>query len=333
MKRTSLPLRREFLTLLGGAAAWPLVASAQQPAMPVIGLLDNRAAETTADRLRGFHRGLRESGYVEGESVSIAYRWADGDNRRLPELAADLIRRQVAVIAATGGSPAALAAKAATATIPIVFSVPEDPVGLGLVASLPRPGGNLTGVNFFNAEVAAKRLELMHELVPAAKRVAVLVNPTNATNTEANLRQLEPAAEALRAQIEVVRAASSREIDTAFAAMARGRPDVLFVVGDALFNSRRLQLALLAARHALPACYPSRDYPASGGLMSYGTDVTDAFRQVGVYVGRILKGARPADLPAMQAAKFQLVINAQTARLLDLTVPPQLLARADEVIE
>jgi putative ABC transport system substrate-binding protein len=325
--------RRAFITLLGGAAAWPLAARAQQPAMPVIGLLDNRAAETTADRLRGFHRGLRESGYVEGESVSIVYRWADGDNRRLPELAADLIRRQVAVIAATGGTPTALAAKAATATIPIVFAVPEDPVGLGLVASLPRPGGNLTGVNFFNAEVAAKRLELMRELVPSAKRVAVLVNPTNAANMEANLRQLQPAAETLGAEIEVVRAASSREIDAAFAAMARERPDMLFVMGDALFNSRRLQLAMLAARHMLPASYASRDYPVSGGLMSYGTDVTDAFRQVGFYVGRILKGARPADLPAVQAAKFQLVINAQTARLLDLTVPPQLLARADEVIE
>jgi putative ABC transport system substrate-binding protein len=324
--------RREFIGLLGGTAAWSFSARAQ-PAMPVIGLLDNRAAETTADRLRGFHHGLREGGYVEGESVSIVYRWANGDNRRLPELAADLIRRQVAVIAATGGSPTALAAKAATATIPIVFAVPEDPVGLGLVASLSRPGGNLTGVNFFNAEVAGKRLELMRELVPAAKRVAVLINPTNASNTEANLRQLQPAAEALGAQIEVLGAASSREIDAAFAAMARERPDALFVIGDALFNSRRLQLALLAARHALPACYPSRDYPASGGLMSYGTDVTDAFRQVGVYVGRILKGAMVSELPAVQAAKFQLVINAQTARLLDLTLPPQLLARADEVIE
>ena len=314
-------------------AAWPLAARAQQPAMPVVGLLDNRAAETTADRLRGFHRGLRESGYVEGESVSIVYRWADGDNRRLPELAADLTRRQVAVIAATGGTPAALAAKAATETIPIVFAVPEDPVGLGLVASLPHPGGNLTGVNFFNAEVSAKRLELMRELVPSAKRVALLVNPTNAANTETNLQQLQPAAETLGAQIEVFRAASSREIDAAFVAMMRDRPDVLFVMGDGLFNSRRLQLAMLAARHALPACYASRDYPASGGLMSYGTDVTDAFRLVGIYVGRILKGARPAELPAVQAAKFQLVINAQTARLLDLTVPPQLLARADEVIE
>jgi putative ABC transport system substrate-binding protein len=325
--------RRAFITLLGGAGAWPLAAGAQQPSMPVIGLLDNRAAETTADRLRGFHHGLRESGFVEGESVSIVYRWSNGDNRRLPELAADLVNRRVAVIAATGGTPTALVAKAATTTIPIVFAVPEDPVALGLVASLPRPGGNLTGVNFFNAEVAAKRLALMRELVPTANRVAVLVNPTNAANMEANLRQLQPAAKALQAQIEVVRAANSQEIDAAFAMMVRDRPDVLFVMGDSLFNTRRLQLALLTARYALPACYPSRDYPASGGLMSYGTDVTDAFRQVGVYVGRILKGARPADLPAVQAAKFQLVINAQTARLLDLTVPPLLLARADEVIE
>jgi putative ABC transport system substrate-binding protein len=315
------------------AAAWPVATTAQQSAMPVIGLLDSRTAETTADRVRGFHRGLKESGYIEGENVSIVYRWADGQNQRLPELAADLVRRQVTVIAATGATPAALAAKLATTTIPIVFAVPEDPVGLGLITSLSRPGGNLTGVNFFNAEVAAKRLELLRELVPAATRVAVLVNPSNAANTEANLRGLQPAANALRLQIQVVRASSSREIDAAFAAMARERPDALFFAGDSLFNSRRLQLALLAARHALPASYASRDYPASGGLMSYGTDVTDAYRQVGAYVGRILKGARPADLPAVQASKFQLVINAQTARILGLEVPPMLLARADEVIE
>ena len=315
------------------SAVWTFAARAQQAAMPVIGLLDSRTAETTADRVRGFHRGLKESGYVEGENVSIVYRWADGQNQRLPELAADLARRQVTVIAATGATPAALAAKAATTTIPIVFAVPEDPVGLGLVASLARPGGNLTGVNFFNAEVAAKRLELLRELVPAATRVAVLVNPGNAANTEANLRDLQPAADALRLQIQVVRASSSREIDAAFAAMARERPDALFVAGDSLFNSRRLQLALLAARQALPVSYASRDYPASGGLMSYGTDVTDAYRQVGAYVGRILKGARPADLPAVQASKFELVINAQTARILGLDLPPTLLARADEVIE
>jgi putative ABC transport system substrate-binding protein len=328
--------RREFIALLGGttaSAAWPRAANAQQPAMPVIGYLDSRTAETTADRLRGFHRGLKESGCVEGENVSVVYRWAEGNNDRIPELAADLVRRQVAVIAATGGSPTALAAKAATATIPVVFAVPEDPVKLGLVASLARPGGNMTGINFFNAEVTAKRLELLRELVPAASRVALLVNPTNIANTETHLRDLQPAARAIGLQIQIVHASSNREIDAAFATMARERPDILFVSGDSLFNSRRLQLAILAARHAIPAAYPSRDYPVSGGLLSYGTDVTDAFRQVGAYTGRILKGAKPADLPVFQSSKFELVINHQTARALGLTVPPSLLTIADEVIE
>jgi ABC-type uncharacterized transport system substrate-binding protein len=289
--------------------------------------------ETTLDRLRGFHRGLKDSGFVEGENVAITYRWAEGQNDRLPELATDLVRRQVTVIAATGGSPSALAAKAATAAIPIVFAVPENPVELGLVASLARPGGNLTGINFFNAELAAKRLELLRELVPAAARLAVLVNPTNVANTEANLREVQPAARAIGLQTQIVRASTSREIDAVFATFSSERPDALFVSGDSLFNSRRLQLALLAARHAMPAAYTSRDYPVSGGLMSYGTDVTDAFRQVGVYVGRILKGAKPADLPVVQSTKFELVINAQTARLLGLTIPPGVLAIADEVIE
>jgi putative ABC transport system substrate-binding protein len=326
--------RRAFITLLGGAAAaWPFGARAQQAALPVIGILDNRSAESTGDRLRGFHRGLKESGYVEGENVAILYSWAEGQTDRLPELAAELVRRQVAVIAATGATPAALAAKSATTAIPIVFAVPEDPVRLGLVASLARPGGNMTGINFFNAEVAAKRLALLRELIPAAVRVAVLVNPTNVANTEANLKNLQPAALALGLQILVVRASTSREIDEAFATIAGERPDALFVSGDGLFNSRRLQLALLAARHAIPATYPSRDYPASGGLMSYGTDVTDAFRQVGAYAGRILKGAKAAELPAVQSSKFELVINHQTARLLGVIVPATLLARADEVIE
>jgi putative ABC transport system substrate-binding protein len=301
--------------------------------MPVIGFLDSRVHETTLDRLRGFHRGLKDSGFVEGENVAITYRWAEGQNDRLPELATDLVRRQVTVIAATGGSPSALAAKAATAAIPIVFAVPENPVELGLVASLARPGGNLTGINFFNAELAAKRLELLRELVPAAARLAVLVNPTNVANTEANLREVQPAARAIGLQTQIVRASTSREIDAVFATFSSERPDALFVSGDSLFNSRRLQLALLAARHAMPAAYTSRDYPVSGGLMSYGTDVTDAFRQVGVYVGRILKGAKPADLPVVQSTKFELVINAQTARLLGLTIPPGVLAIADEVIE
>jgi len=326
--------RREFITLLGsGAVAWPLVARAQQGAMPVIGFFDTHSPEATADRLRAFHRGLKESGYVEGENVVIAYRWAEGQNERLPELAAELVRRQVAVIATTGGTPSALAAKAATTTIPIVFAVPEDPVKLGLVASLARPGGNATGINFFNVEVAAKRLELLRELVPAAVHVAVLVNPTNVANTEATLRAVQLAGRAMGLQMQVVRASTSREIDAAFGTIVRERPDALFVGGDALFNSRRLQFALLAARHGLPATYPSRDYAVSGGLMSYGTDVTDAFRQVGAYTGRILKGAKPADLPVLQSNKFELVINHQTARILGLTVPDKLLVAADEVIE
>jgi putative ABC transport system substrate-binding protein len=243
------------------------------------------------------------------------------------------VRRQIAVITATGGTPAALAAKAATTTIPIVFAVPEDPVKLGLVNSLARPGTNLTGVNFLNAEVAGKRLEILRELVPAAKRVAVLVNPANVANTEANLKGVEAAARTMGLQIQVVRAGTISEIDKSFETIARERVDALFVSGDNLFNSRRLQLALLAARHAIPATYPSRDYAASGGLISYGADVTDAFRQVGAYVGRILKGAKPEELPVVQSTKFELVINAQTARMLALAVPPSLLARADEVIE
>jgi putative ABC transport system substrate-binding protein len=325
--------RREFITLLGGAAAtWPIAVRAQQ-AMPVIGFLDTHATEATADRLRAFHRGLKESGYVDGENVLIVYRWTEGQNDQLPELAAELVRRQVAVIATTGGTPSALAVKAASSTIPIVFAVPEDPVRLGLVASLARPGGNATGINFFNVEVAAKRLELLRELVPAAIRVAVLVNPTNIANTEATLKEVRFAGRAMGLQIQVVRASTSREIDAAFGTVVGELPDALFVGGDALFNSRRLQLTLLAARHGLPGTYPSRDYAVSGGLMSYGTDVTDAFRQVGAYAGRILKGAKPADLPVVQASKFELVINHQTARILGIAVPQTLLTAADEVIE
>jgi len=326
--------RREFITLLGGAAVgWPLAARAQQPTMPVIGFLDGRAADTTADRLRGFQRGLKESGYAEGENVLILYRWAEGHTERLPELAVELVRRQVAVITATGGTPAALAAKSATTTIPIVFAVPEDPVKLGLVASLARPGNNMTGINFLNAEVAAKRLEILRELVPTAAQVAMLVNPANIANTEANLEGVQAAARTMGLQLQIVRASTIREIDESFEAIARERLDALFVSGDNLFNSRRVQLALLAARHAVPATYPSRDYPASGGLMSYGTDVTDAFRHVGAYVGRVLKGAKPEDLPVVQSSKFELVINVQAARTLGLGVPSTLLARADEVIE
>jgi putative ABC transport system substrate-binding protein len=326
--------RRQFITFLGGAAAaWPLSARAQQAAIPVIGFLHPASPDAIADRLRAFRQGLKDTGYVEGENVAIEYRWADEQIDRLPALAAELVRRQVAVIAAVGGNLSVLAAKAATTAIPIVFAVGEDPVGLDLVASLARPGGNLTGINFLTAELTAKRLELQHELVPAATRVAVLVNTANATNAETTLRDVEPAARARGLQVQVLNASSSREIDVAFATLARERPDALFVGGDPFFNSRRMQLALLAARHAITATYASRDFVMAGGLMSYGTNITDAFRQVGAYVGRILKGAKPADLPVMQSIKFELVINHVTARTLGLTVPPTLLVAADEVIE
>jgi putative tryptophan/tyrosine transport system substrate-binding protein len=325
--------RREFITLLGGAAAWPLAARAQQPAMPVVGFLNPTSPDTNADRLRGFRQGLKDTGYVEGENVAIEYRWADNQLDRLPELAAELVRRRVAVIATTGGAPPALAAKAATTTIPVVFVVGEDPVKLGLVASLARPGGNATGINFFNVELTAKQLELLRELVPGATRVAVLVNPTNAANAETTLRDVGQSARAMGLQILVLNASTSREIEAAFATIVRERPDALFVGPDTFFLSRRVQLVHLATRHAVPASYGVRDYAQAGGLMSYGTSLTDAYHQVGVYTGRLLKGAKPADLPVVQPTKFELVINLQAARMLGLTVPDTVLARADEVIE
>jgi putative ABC transport system substrate-binding protein len=303
--------RRTFIAALGGAAAvWPLAARAQQSAMPVIGFL-HPTSDNFADRLRAFRKGLKDTGYVEGENVAIVYRWAEGQFDRLPELAAELVRRQVAVITAIG--VAAFAAKAATTTIPIVFTVNQDPVKLGLVASLARPSGNATGINSFGAELPAKRLSLLRELVPGAARVAVLVNPANATTTESTLRDVEAAARDMGLQIQVFNASTNREIDAAFAAFARERPDALFVDPEPFFTERRVQLVNLASRHAIPTTY--------------------AYHQVGLYTGRILKGAKPSDLPVVQMSKFELVINAQTARMLGLEIPPSLLARADEVIE
>jgi ABC-type uncharacterized transport system substrate-binding protein len=326
--------RRKFLATLGGAGvAWPLVARAQQPAMPVIGLLEIRSPDIIADRLRAFRQGLRETGYVEGENLAIEYRWTEGRMDRLSAVAAELVRRQVAVIITSGSPAAALAAKAATTSVPIVFGVPEDPVRLGLVASLARPGGNATGINFFNAELTAKRLEFLRELVPRVARIAVLVNPTNATSAETTLRDVQSAAREMGLQIQVLNASTSREIEAAFATLVSARSDALFVGQDGFFVSRRVQLANLAVRHAVPMTSGSRDIPEVGGLMSYGTNIMDVFRQMGVYTGRILKGAKPADLPVEQSTKFELVINGQTARLLGLTVPQTLLVAADELIE
>ncbi len=324
--------RRQFITLLGGAAAWPLAARAQQSAIPVVGFINGGSPDATARYLAGFRKGLNETGYVEGQNVTVEYHWLEGQYDRLPALAADLVRRRVTVIATPGNSPA-LAAKAATATIPIVFGVGEDPIQLGLVPSLARPGGNATGFNFFSHEVVAKELWLLHDLVPKAVRVVVLVNPANASSAEATLRDVQGAARAVGLQIHVLNATTIGEIDAAFANFARERPDALFVASDAFFASRRVQFATLTARDRIPAALGDRDSVAAGVLMGYGTDFADMYRQVGVYTGRILKGAKPADLPVVQATKFEFVINLGTARALNIEVPSGLLATADEVIE
>jgi putative tryptophan/tyrosine transport system substrate-binding protein len=323
--------RREFITLIGGAAAAvPLAARAQQTGVPVIGFLDAGFAAERTSMVAAFKRGLGEEGYVEGQNVAIEFRWADGKYDRLPDLAFDLIRHPVSVIAAPGTTAAATAAKAATTTIPIVFFAASDPVRLGLVASLGRPGGNATGVNFLYAEVAAKRMAMLRELVPAAVRIAVLVNPTDSANAS-TVSDVQTAANGQ--QILVLNAATAREIDAAFATLVHDRADALFVVQGAFFNTRRVQLAVLAARHAVPTMYSNRDYVEAGGLMSYGANLSEAHRQVGRYTGRILKGAKAAELPVLQATKFELVINLNTAKALGIEIPGSILARADEVIE
>jgi putative tryptophan/tyrosine transport system substrate-binding protein len=324
--------RRQFLATLGGAAAaWPLAARAQQPAMPVVGFVN--AGSSDAPLAAAFRKGLNGAGYVEGQNVTVEYHWLEGQFDRLPALMADFMRRRVAVIATPAGNFAAEVAKRATTTIPIVFGVGGDPVKLGLVASLARPGGNLTGINFFNAELVAKRMALLHELVPKAVRIAVLVNPANPASAESAVRDIPEAARALGLQIQVLNASTSREIAAAFATLVRDRADALFVAPDIFFVTRRVQLATLAAHHRIPAAYAGREVVEVGGLMSYATDRADMFRQVGAYSGQILKGAKPADLPVVQSTKFEFAINLQTARALGLDVPPMLLARADEVIE
>jgi putative ABC transport system substrate-binding protein len=324
--------RRNFITLLGGAATWPLAARAQQPAVPVVGYLHPGLPGGEEDAVLAFSKGLSETGYVEGKNVTIEYRWAHNDNGRLPELAAELVSRRVTAIATPGSSIAGLAAKAATTTIPIVFSTGNDPVAAGLVASFNRPGGNITGVVQMSSELGPKRLGIMHELLPQAARFAALINP-NLPNLEPLLADMKAAAAAIGRQIEVHYATTTRDIDTAYATLVQNRADALLVGPGAPFANRRAGLAVLAAYHRLPAIYIGRNYVEAGGLISYGTNPIDQFREAGIYTGRVLKGEKPSDLPILQASKFELVINLQTARVLGIEVPPTLLALADEVIE
>jgi putative ABC transport system substrate-binding protein len=328
--------RREFITLLGGAAASilrPPAVLAQQPALPVVGFINAASASGASEDAAAFRRGLRESGYQEGQNVTVEYYWLDGRYDRLSGLLADLVRREVSVIATPGSTVAGIAAKAATATIPIVFGVAEDPVQLGLVASLARPGGNATGVNFFLNEAVAKRLGLLHDLVPTAVRLGVMVNPANTASADATVREVGKAALGIGLEVQVLKASTAREIEASFAALSHERADALFVAPDGFFTSRRVQFAILAARIGIPATYSNRLTVEAGGLMSYGINIADVHRQVGVYVGRILKGAKPAELPVVQPTKFEFAINLQTARALSIEVPPQLLASVDEVFE
>jgi len=324
--------RREFITLVGGAVAWPVAARAQQAAMPVIGVLSAAPAVIGEKRMPAFYRGLSERGYSEGQNVTVSHLDAEGENDRLAALAAEFVRRQVNVIVTPNSAPAALAVKAATTTIPVVFSAPTDPVRLGIVSSLARPGGNLTGVYFFLTNLGAKRLGLLRELVPAATSIAVLTNPASPT-TAPGLQEVQAAAHAVGLKVRVLNASNAGEIDSAFATFAHERPDAFMPINDPFLSSRRTQIVLLAARHAVPAIYSNREYTEAGGLMSYSTNFSEVYHRLGVYTGRILKGASPADLPVVQSSRFELIINRQAAKALGLEVPPMLLARADEVIE